>query len=203
MKLVALSATDIRVRTVCQDLSPLELRKKSTQAMIDSLLAFVFARNNKGASHNRRKPTIIGLSANQVGILKRICVVDLAVRRKNQSEVHVMINPHILWKSKTTTLRKEGCVNFPNIWGLVPRRQKIDVSFFDRFGNSYTMRAIGWAAILIQHEVDHLNGTLFIDRLLDPTKAHLVRAEDLEEYKKDPKNWDRFIDVTKLRRSLS
>lgn len=200
---VRLEPTDKRVRTVCADISLSELRLKKTQQTIDGLLDFVFARNNKGEDHNRKKPTIIGLSANQVGIMKRICIVDLAIRRKEQSDVHVLVNPHIVWKSKTMRLRREGCVNLPNIWGFASRSTILDVSYLDRWGNSYTMRAKGWAATLIQHEVDHLNGTLFIDRLADPTKALHVTDKDFEAYKKDPKKWQKFIDVSALQKSLS
>lgn len=201
-KLVRLDPTDERVRTICQAIPSRKLRLKKTQKTIDALLDFVFAGNNKGKLHDRKKPTIIGLSANQVGVLKRICIVDLAIRRKGQSEIHVMINPHILWRSKTMMLRMEGCVNLPNIWGYVERSIKIDVSYHDRWGNFYQMRAVGWAATLIQHEVDHLEGGLFIDRLPDPTKALHVENKDFEEYKKNPKKWNKFIDVSNLIRKV-
>jgi peptide deformylase len=198
--LIALSPSDPVVRTVCEDLSPLELRSTKTQQCIEDLLHFVYQRNNKGQSHNRQKPTIIGLSANQVGITKRICIVDLAVRKQKYSDVHVLINPHIVWRSKTTASRKEGCVNLPYIWGFVPRSCRVDVAFLDRWGNAYEMRAVGWAATLIQHEVDHLDGTLFIDHLPDPKKALHVTNEDFLLYKKDPKSWKKYIDVSSLSR---
>lgn len=201
-QLVKLDPTDERLRTICRDISMRELRLSKTQKTIDALLDFVFARNNKGKLHDRKKPTIIGLSANQVGVMERICIVDLAIRRKGQSDIHIMVNPHITWKSKTLAQRKEGCVNLPNIWGFVPRSIKIDVSFYDRWGNSYQMRAVGWAATLIQHEVDHLDGNLFIDRLPDSTKALHVENKDYEEYKKAPKEWKKFIDVSNLVRRV-
>ena len=201
-KLFRLDPTDEKLRTVCRDVSPKELRLAKTQQTIDMLLDFVYARNNKGKHHNKNKPTIIGLSANQVGVMNRICIVGLAVRKNKYSDVHVMINPHILWKSKTKILRKEGCVNLPNVWGYVERGQRVDVSYLDRWGDSYTMRAVGWAATLIQHEVDHLDGNLFVDRLADPTKALLVKDSDLVAYKKDPKNWKKFVDVSGLCRDL-
>ncbi|MBI2442805.1 MAG: peptide deformylase [Candidatus Levybacteria bacterium] len=203
MTLKRLSPEDPRLRQVCEDMSLAELRRKEMQKTIDSLLDFVFQRNNKGPAHNKKKPTIIGLSANQVGVMKRICIVDLAIRRKGYSEIHVLVNPHITWRSKTMQLRKEGCVNLPNIWGYVPRSIKIDVSYLDRWGNSYEMRAVGWAATLIQHEVDHLNGLLFIDRIEDPKKALHVEESDFLAYKKDPKKWDKYIDVSKLTRAIS
>jgi peptide deformylase len=92
----------------------------------------------------------------------------------------------------------EGCVNLPNIWGFVPRSVKIDVTYSDRWGNFYQMRASGWAATLIQHEVDHLNGTLYIDHLPDPTKALSVSEQEYAEYKKYPKKWKKYHDVTRL-----
>lgn len=193
-----LEPTDERLREVCQDIPLSELRLKHTQQTIDRLLDFVFARNNKGKSHNNKKPTIIGLSANQVGVMKRICVVDLAIRRKGQSEIHVMVNPHITWWSKTKVQRMEGCVNLPGVWGFVPRSMRIDVEYFDRWGNYYQMRARGWAATLIQHEVDHLNGLLYIDHLPDPTKALSVSGREYVAYRKDPKRWKKYIDVTGL-----
>lgn len=197
-----LEPDDSRVRAMCIDVSLSELRLQKTQKDIDLLLDFVFARNNKGESHNRKNPTIIGLSANQVGLQQRICIVDFAIRRKEQSDIHVLINPHITWKSKTVLLRREGCVNFPDVWGFVPRSIVVDVTFLDRWGNSYSMRAHGWVATLLQHEIDHLNGILFIDRLKDPTKALHVVKEDYEAYKKAPKTWKKFTDVSKLAKSL-
>lgn len=197
-KLQRLLPDDPMVRTQCDPLPHREIRLRTTQKSIDAMLDFVYARSNKGVSHNRSKPTIIGLSANQVGLMKRICIVDLAIRRKGQSEVHVMINPHIIWRSKTKVQRMEGCVNLPSIWGFVPRSVKIDVTYFDRWGNFYQMRATGWAATLIQHEVDHLNGFLYIDHLPDPTKALSVSEQEYEEYKKNPKRWGKYCDVSPL-----
>ncbi len=197
-KLQRLLPDDLRVRTKCDPLPHRAIRLLSTQKDIDAMLDFVYARSNKGVSHNRSKPTIIGLSANQVGVMKRICIVDLAIRRKGHSEVHVMINPHITWRSKTKVQRMEGCVNLPNIWGFVSRSVKIDVKYSDRWGNFYQMRATGWAATLIQHEVDHLNGTLYIDHLPDPTKALSVSEQEYAEYKKNPKKWKKYHDVTRL-----
>ncbi len=202
-QLIGLKPTDPLLRTICEYLSPKELRLKKTQATIDDLLVFVFTKNNKGDDHDRKKPTIIGLSANQVGIIKRICIVDLAVRKKEYSDVHVLINPNIIWYSKQQIHRREGCVNLPNIYGVVLRSKIIDVVFLDRWGNSYRARMKGWPAVLLQHEVDHLNGRLFIDRLSDPKKAHSVSDADLQSYKKSWKTWKKFVDVSSLCKVIS
>lgn len=173
-----------------------DIRKEKTQTIIENMLDFVYGTNNKGINRNKNKPMTIGLSANQVGILKKISIVDLAMRRSQHSDIHVIINPKIIKHSKVVLLRREGCVNLPNIWGMVPRYKSVTVQYIDRWGNDVVMKAKGWVAVLMQHEIDHLNGTLFIDRLSDPKKAHKVEDKQLLEYKKRYKDWDTFIDVT-------
>ncbi len=198
--LKALSKTDYRLRTVCQEISGKALHVKETQKTIDALLDFVYGQNNKGERGDRGKPMTIGLSANQVGVMKRISIVDFAMRRRDTSDVHVFLNPKIPWYSKTVVIRWEGCVSLPNIWGEVPRFKRVKVQAIDRWGNEFIIDAKGWQAVLLQHEIDHLNGVLFIDRLKDPTKAHLVKLSQYLQYKKNRKTWKQFVDVSKWRR---
>jgi peptide deformylase len=140
----------------------------------------------------------VGLSANQVGIKKRISIVDLAIGRKGYSDLYVLINPEITWFSKTMVENCEGCVNLPTIWGYVKRSKKIKVRALDRSGNELELTLNGWSAILLQHEIDHLNGKLFIDKLDDPKKAHLVEKDDYQKYKTQKKLWKKYIDVSDL-----
>lgn len=198
-----LKPTDPRLRQVCKEINRRELHSKKLQNTIDRLLDFVYGRSNKGQKSNRNKPMTIGLSANQVGIMQKICVVDFAIRRRTQSDVHVFLNPKITWYSKTVLKRWEGCVNLPNIWGEVPRFKTVKVSAVDRWGNEFTIKAKGWQAVLLQHEIDHLNGVLFIDRLKDPTKAHLVKPDQYKLYKKNHKHWTQYIDVSRWRKNVS
>lgn len=174
-----------------------DIRKEKTQRIIENMLDFVYGTNNKGTNRNKNKPMTIGLSANQVGILKKISIVDLAMRRSLHSDIHVIINPKIIKHSKAVLLRREGCVNLPNIWGMVPRYKTVTVQYADRWGNEVVMKAKGWVAVLMQHEIDHLHGTLFIDRLPDPKKAHFVKDNQLTIYKKQYRTWETFIDVKK------
>lgn len=207
----ALNITDKRMRVVCDEVLPRELHSKKLQEIIDQLLDFVYGSNNKGQTRlasaaarqgsDRNKPMTIGLSANQVGIMKKISIVDFAMRRRDASDVHVFLNPKIIWHSKTIIKRLEGCVSLPGIWGEVPRFKRVKVESIDRWGNGFIIDAKGWQAILLQHEIDHLNGILFIDRLEDPTKAHLVKQNQYREYKKNRKTWKQFIDVSKWRKA--
>jgi len=198
MKLQVLKADNSILRTHCEELTRHELRLNATQEIIEELLDYVFGTNNKGAQRDRSHSMTVGLSANQMGITKRISIVDLAVGRKNLSDIHVLINPEIVWQSKTLVEHVEGCVNLPNIWGSIKRSKRIKVKAWDRSGNEMLLTLSGWPAILLQHEIGHLNGELFIDKLENPTKAHLVEKTDYKIYRRNKKTWSKYIDVTPL-----
>ena len=198
MTLTVLKPRDLLLRTVCVPISKKALKTTKLQETIDALLDFVYSNNNKGKKMNKNKAMTVGLSANQVGITKRIAIVDLAIGKKTYNDIHVLINSEIVWHSKTIVVRSESCVNLPNIWGFVKRYKKIKVKTLDRSGNELLLTLTGWPAILLQHEIDHLNGKLFIDKLEDPKRAHLVTDEEYKTYKKDKKNWHTYIDVSHL-----
>lgn len=193
-----LKPTDKRLRMVCEPVSQNELRSKVFQQLIEIMLDFVYGTNSKGESRKRDQAMTVGLSANQIGILKRISVVDLAIGHKDFSDLHVLINPEIIWSSKGTIERNEGCVNLDNIWGYVTRSKRVKVRALDRSGNKIELDLKGWAAVLLQHEIDHLQGKLFIDHLQDPTQAHLVEAADYRLHKNLKKDWKKFVDVSEL-----
>ncbi len=196
MKLRPLKMEDPLLRKKCISIEKKDLRKQQIQEKIEGLLDFVYGSNNTGDERLRTRPMTVGLSANQVGMTERISVVDLAIGRKSYSDIHVLINPEIIKKSKTTQKHTEGCVNFPSIWGEVERYKSVTVKALDRSGNEIILKLTGWPAVLLQHEIDHLNGILFIDHLTDPTKAHYVTEEDYMTYKKNKKEWRKTIDVS-------
>lgn len=187
----------------CEEVTKKELRTKEFQKILDEMLDIVYGRNNKGANHDKSRPMTVGLSANQIGIMKRISIVDLAIGHKGYSDIHILINPKITWHSKSLSKHDEGCVNLPEIWGSVPRYKEVEVEALDRSGNEITIRAKGWTSVLLQHEIDHLNGYLFIDRLEDPSKAHYVKKDNMVEYRKFRRKkmeWPEYIDVRDLTR---
>jgi peptide deformylase len=201
MTLTPLDKQDPRLRQVCAKLTRPQLRTKQQQLEIDALLDFVYGRVNKNARGMRRdpkRPTTVGLAGNQVGIMKQICVVDLSIGHQGYSDMHVLVNPRVTWCSKSILIKPEGCVNFADIWGLTHRSRIVKVEAWDRSGNEVSFRLQGWPAALLQHEIDHLYGRLFIDRLPDPSKAHMVPKEKYAEYKKvKPDNWTDYADVSK------
>ncbi|MDX1346227.1 MAG: peptide deformylase [Sedimenticolaceae bacterium] len=103
----------------------------------------------------------IGLAAIQINVAKRVIVVDVS---EDKSEPLCFINPEILEKEGEESM-DEGCLSVPEIYETVTRAEKIRVRALDREGNSFEMDADGLLAVCIQHEIDHLDGKLFVDYL--------------------------------------
>ncbi len=110
----------------------------------------------------------VGIAAPQIGELTRIVVVDASKNKKGQKVNHgelVMINPEILeWSSIIKT--REGCLSVPDYTGNVNRARKITVRYIDLEGKQKQFDTEGFEAVVIQHEIDHLDGILFIDRII-------------------------------------
>ena len=106
----------------------------------------------------------IGLAANQVGSLKRVVVMDCA-RDDEPPALWKMINPEIIWLSEENTKMEEGCLSIPGHNAEVVRPSEVQVSYLDIEGQKQEMQATGLLAACVQHEIDHLNGILFLDHL--------------------------------------
>lgn len=203
MDLQPIDQTDERLRQACPEVTRAQLRTKSQQVEIGALLDYFYGRaelrRHGRAEEMTPTPTTVGLSANQVGVMKQICIVDLAIGRPGYHDVRLLINPHITWSSSTMVRRVEGCVNFDEWWGITKRPQRVKISAIDRSGFGQTLDVSGWAAAVVCHEIDHLKGRLFIDRLEDPRKAHLVSDSDYPHYRKRrAQAWEPQIDVSKF-----
>lgn len=198
MNLTVLEPNDTILRNPCLPIPKRDLRKTSVQLEIEALIDFVYGNNNKGKNRKRNYAMTVGLSANQVGINKCISVVDMAIGKKGYSDIQVLINPEIIWSSKSYVEHCEGCVNLPTIWGYVKRAKKIKVRALDRSGNELLLTLSGWPAVLLQHEIDHLQGKLFIDHLPNPKEALLVENGEYTAFKQEKKNWRKYKDVSDL-----
>ena len=119
----------------------------------------------------------LGLAANQVGDLRRVIVFDVA-QRDGPQDLKVMLNPRIV-ACEGEIIHNEGCLSVPEYSAEVRRHSKICVAGLDREGNPLTIEADGLLAIVLQHEIDHLNGKLFIDRI-----SRLKRGIYLRKLKK-------------------
>jgi peptide deformylase len=104
----------------------------------------------------------VGLAANQVGIARRVAVVDVG---KESPEPLVLVNPVIVGRGAAKEIEEEGCLSIPEIFGDVERPVSVVVEALDRDGAPYRLEASGYQARAIQHEIDHLDGVLFLDHL--------------------------------------
>jgi len=122
----------------------------------------------------------IGLAAIQVSVAKRVLLLNIPDEEDQQSVENLLeiINPIITNKSGQTTYQ-EGCLSVPSFYEDIDRFEKITVNFQDRDGNTKTLEASGLLSIALQHEIDHLNGILFIDKL-----SYARRKKFEKEYKK-------------------
>tara|TARA_B100000963_G_scaffold345681_1_gene350036 strand:+ start:791 stop:1315 length:525 start_codon:yes stop_codon:yes gene_type:complete len=116
----------------------------------------------------------IGLAAVQIGILKRLIVIDTS-KEKDKKKPLFLINPEIIYKSKTTSVHEEGCLSLPGHFAEIERPAECHVKFIDYNGNKKEIKADGLLSTCIQHEVDHLNGILFIDYLSKLKKDIIVK----------------------------
>lgn len=114
----------------------------------------------------------IGLAANQVGSLERVIVADLSEERDG-SKALLMANPEITWKSDDTFTYKEGCLSIPEQYAEVTRPKRIRLRYLDHKDQEQEMEAEDLLSSCIQHEIDHLNGVLFID-YLSPLKRKMI-----------------------------
>ena len=106
----------------------------------------------------------IGLAAIQVGVPQRLITMDLA-KKEGRRQPRVFINPEILWSSEDKATYEEGCLSIPEYYEEVERPAKVRVRFTDLDGKVHEEEAEGLFATCIQHEIDHLNGVLFVDYL--------------------------------------
>lgn len=106
----------------------------------------------------------IGLAAIQIAVPKRMLVLDVA-KEDEPKDPMVFINPEIVWTSEDTSIYQEGCLSIPDFYEDVERPERIRVTFRDREGAECELEADGLLSTCLQHEIDHLNGVLFIDHI--------------------------------------
>ncbi len=116
----------------------------------------------------------VGLAGNQVGILKRVVVIDCAGEGEAPDPLK-MVNPEIIWKSEETLCRSEGCLSIPREYADVERHACVTVRYTDENGQIQERTADGLLGVAIQHELDHLEGVLFIDHLSALKRQRLLK----------------------------
>ena len=124
----------------------------------------------------------IGLAAIQIGILKRIVVIDISKDEEKKSPLF-LINPEITFRSKKTSVYEEGCLSLPGQFAEIERPAECHLKYLDFDGKIKELKAEGLLSTCIQHEVDHLNGILFIDYLSKLKKDMIIKK--LIKHKKE------------------
>jgi peptide deformylase len=123
----------------------------------------------------------IGLAAIQIGVPRRVVTMDLA-KKDEPKAPQVFINPEVTWKSDEKVIYEEGCLSIPEYYEEVERPHAVRVKFLDREGKLQELDASGLLATCLQHEIDHINGVLFIDHI-----SKLKRNMVLKKFKKAAK----------------
>ena len=141
---------------------PLEKVDNELRKLMDEMLATMY------------KAPGIGLAAVQVGILKRVIVIDITKEEQKKNPLF-LINPEITFKSKDTSTFEEGCLSLPGHFAEIERPAKCHVNYLDYNGKEKNLKADGILATCVQHEIDHLNGILFIDYLSKLKKDMIIK----------------------------
>jgi peptide deformylase len=121
----------------------------------------------------------IGLAATQVDIHKQVIVIDVSERRDS---LVVLVNPEIL-ESQGESDIEEGCLSVPTVYEMVPRAERVKVRAYDQNGNPFTLEAQGLLSVCLQHEMDHLQGKVFVE-YLSQLKQQRVRAKLAKQLRK-------------------
>ncbi len=118
----------------------------------------------------------IGLAANQVNLLNRVIVMDLDYREDGKDKNPIcMANPEIVWRSDEKSVMEEGCLSIPGQFAEIERPAQVRVTYLDYHGKEATLEGDGLLSHCIQHEIDHLNGVLFIDYLSKLKRDMFIR----------------------------
>lgn len=165
-KRTILVAPDPKLKAKGKDVAAVD---GEVRTLIDDMLETMYAADG------------VGLAAIQIGVPLNVVVIDIA-QKEGKKEPQVFVNPRIVWASEETATFEEGCLSVPDIWEEVTRPAAVRCEYLDRDGKPQMLAADGFLADCLQHEIDHLNGTLFIDHL-----SRLKRSMALKKLEKAKK----------------
>lgn len=171
--------SELEILTVDQPEQLKILRSKSHKVQRVTPQLVEFARQMLVAM---REANGVGLAAPQVGVLQRLFVAELPEDEENNlpRETYILFNPEIV-KGSGEQIGYEGCLSIPGYIGEVARRAKVTVEGLDERGQPVRHKLEGYLARVFQHEIDHLDGVLFTDKLTDPSTFQPVESGDEEE----------------------
>ncbi len=151
---------------------PVERVEDAERILMNDMLETMYAANG------------IGLAAIQIGVPKRIIVMDLS-KEENKKLPMYFVNPLIIKKNEEKTIYEEGCLSVPNQFAEIQRSSKCEIEYLDFNGDKQNLEAEGLLATCIQHEMDHLEGILFIDYLSKLKKEMIIKKLSKQQSKPD------------------
>jgi peptide deformylase len=153
------------------------------------------AAEGQRAKHGKgKKRTLVGLAGPQIGEPVRIILIDTKVQpsRKSLHKLECFINPEIIWRSREAEEGREGCFSTGEVWGLVRRSVAVKIRALTPDGRQTERVFEGFTARIAQHEIDHLSGIRFPERITNDKKRHWVHTEEIEAYIEHIHHWPRL-----------
>lgn len=178
---------------VAKAVGPKLIRTSLVQRLIHTLLEAAGSQQQKSKQGGARR-MLVGLAAPQIGESWRIIVVDTKIGpdRKHGGHLECFINPEIVWRTRETEEGREGCFSAGPVWGLVRRSVALKIRAFTPEGKEIERIFEGFTARIMQHEIDHLDGIRFPDRIKSDKKRHWVHAEEVPLYPENIHHWSRI-----------
>lgn len=176
MKAKFLNLNDPRLRKIAEEIPQDQINSENIRKIIETMLKVV-------------QPFMVGLAAPQIGILKRIILVDIKADGKGKvGNLRIYVNPKIIWKSKRAGEWYEGCYSTGRICGIVSRPTSIKIQAFVLTPQGWSFKFVeekwsGYTARIFQHEIDHLDGKLFMDYIKNPDHLHWVEKKEFPLYR--------------------
>lgn len=183
--------SDPILSNVAKEVTSNDFRSRELPKIIEQMKAVAF-----GEQSDNKKPVMVGLAAPQVGIAKRIILVDVAANGKGEvGDLRVYINPEIVFVSEETNEWYEGCYSTSYVCGIVTRPSRVKIQALTRGGEITTEEHEGYIARIFQHEIDHLNGKVFVDHITDDNVLHHVDKNEFTQYRNNQgwRNWPKKV----------
>ena len=160
---------DVSLRQPCRELTPSDIMSDWFRSLLADMYETLYS-----------TPSGIGLAAPQVGLQLQLVVIDI---KRDSRKPLVLINPSYVGVGKQMKISTESCLSVPGVTGQVMRYEQICVKYIDIHGDYVERECNGFEAIAIQHEIDHINGIVYVDKLIDgshitPTEGHIRRLAD-------------------------
>ena len=142
--------------------APVKSVHEDTRRLFDDMLETMYAAPG------------IGIAAIQIGVPRRAVVIDLS-KEDEEKKPLFLANPEVVWSSEALGEYEEGCLSIPEFYELVERPKEVKVRYLDRMGETQEIQASGLLATCLQHEIDHLNGVLFIDYISKLKRDRVIK----------------------------